>query len=106
VEHRIKVVAAVGGGYEFGKILPEVDPFNFSPHIKVPYLMVNGRYDFGLPLETSQKPMFRNVGTPEKDKRHAIFDAGHIPPKHFIVKEVLDWLDRYFGPVSTIAAGH
>ena len=59
--------------------------------------MVNGRYDFDLPVDLSQKPMLRLFGAPDKDKRHAIFDAGHIPPKEFIVREVLDWFDRYLG---------
>jgi hypothetical protein len=43
VDDRIKVVAAVAGGYVLGKALPEVDPINFSPRIKVPSIMVNGR---------------------------------------------------------------
>jgi dienelactone hydrolase len=105
LENRIKVVTVVGGGYFFDKVLPEVDPVNFTPRIKVPFLMVNGRYDYGIPLDTSQTPMFRSLGTPDKDKRHAIYDSGHIPPKNLIVKELLDWFDRYLGPVNTTASG-
>jgi hypothetical protein len=44
--------------------------------------------------------MFRLLGTPEKDKRHAVFESGHIAPKNFVIKEVLDWFDRYLGPVK------
>jgi hypothetical protein len=43
--------------------------------------------------------MFRFLGTLEKDKRHAVFDAGHVPPHDQMIKEVLDWLDRYQGAV-------
>ena len=66
----------------------------------MPILMVNGRYDYVFPLESSQKPMFRFLGTPEKDKRHAVFDGGHSPAHDQIIKEVLEWLDRYQGPVK------
>jgi hypothetical protein len=27
-------------------------------------------------------------------------DGGHIPPLQDIMREVLDWLDRYLGPVE------
>ncbi len=64
-----------------------------------PTLMINGRYDYVFPLESSQNPMFRALGAPEKDKRHAVFDAGHMPAHDQIIKEGLDWLERYQGPV-------
>jgi hypothetical protein len=63
--------------------------------------MVNGRDDFYFPLERSQLPLFRLLGAPDHDKRHVALEGGHINfdwPK--TVKEVLDWLDRYLGPVS------
>jgi pimeloyl-ACP methyl ester carboxylesterase len=100
LEDRIKVVALVGGGFDGNKKLPEVDALNFAPRIKAPTLMINGRYDSVFHLELSQNPMFRLLGTPEKDKRHAVFESGHLPPKNLIMKEVLDWLDRYLGPVK------
>ena len=63
--------------------------------------MLNGRHDFVLPLETTQKPMFRFLGTPPEHKRHVLFDSGHVPSTEVVIKEVLDWLDRYLGPVVT-----
>jgi eukaryotic-like serine/threonine-protein kinase len=98
-EPRIRTALWVGGGFEYEKTLPEVDPFNFTPRVKMPVLMVNGRYDFFFPKETTQDPMFRMLGTPEKDKRHVVFESGHVPPPDMLIKEVLDWLDRYLGPV-------
>jgi len=100
VEKRIKVVVLAGGGFYLGKKLPEVDEINFAPRITVPVLMINGRYDYVFPLEASQNPMFRFLGTPDKDKRHAVFDSGHMPRHEQLIKEVLDWLDRYQGPVK------
>jgi eukaryotic-like serine/threonine-protein kinase len=100
LEKRIKVLVLIGGGFYPGKKLPEVNEINFAPRVTMPTLMINGRYDFFFPLESSQKPMFRFLGTREKDKRHAIFDAGHVPSHDQIIKEGLDWLDRYQGPAK------
>jgi hypothetical protein len=62
--------------------------------------MMSGRYDFTYPVETSQVPLFRLLGTPEKDKRHVLFEGGHRGPTHEYIKETLDWFDHYLGPVS------
>jgi formylglycine-generating enzyme required for sulfatase activity/dienelactone hydrolase/predicted Ser/Thr protein kinase len=100
VESRIRVAVLLGGGFEFAKKMPEVDELNFAPRVKVPTLLVDGRYDEFFPLETSQNVMFRFLGTPEKDKRHAVLEGGHIPSYDQMVKEILDWLDKYQGPVK------
>jgi pimeloyl-ACP methyl ester carboxylesterase len=68
--------------------------------VKVPILMMNGRDDFLSPLEQSQIPMFRLLGTPEKDKRRVVFDSGHSIPRTELIKEVLAWLGHYLGPVK------
>lgn len=62
-------------------------------------LMLNGSLDHYFPLETSQKPMFRLLGTPPQHKRHVVEDGGHFVPRARLITEVLDWLDRYLGPV-------
>jgi pimeloyl-ACP methyl ester carboxylesterase len=69
--------------------------------VTVPTLVLNGRDDFRFPLEESQKPMFRALGTPAEHKRHLLIRGGHVPPRLEIIKGVLDWLDRYLGPVET-----
>jgi eukaryotic-like serine/threonine-protein kinase len=79
--------------------MPEVDELNFAPRVRVPTLLVDGRYDEIFPLETSQNVMSRFLGTPEKDKRHAVLEGAHIPP-YDQMKEILDWLDKYQGPVK------
>ena len=63
--------------------------------------MVNGRYDTFFSLESSQLPLFRLLGTPEKDKRHILLDSGHgVSPWKDVVRESLAWLDKYLGPVK------
>jgi hypothetical protein len=61
--------------------------------------MVNGRYDFIHPLETSQIPLYQLLGTPEKDKRRLVVEGGHALLNQEIIRESLEWLDRYLGPV-------
>jgi dipeptidyl aminopeptidase/acylaminoacyl peptidase len=99
VEERLKVnILIVGGIYE--PSLPEVNDINYIPRIKMPTLMLNGRYDYTFPLEINVEPFFKRLGTPEKDKRLVICETDHYVLKNDMIKEVLDWLDKYFGPVK------
>jgi formylglycine-generating enzyme required for sulfatase activity/dienelactone hydrolase/predicted Ser/Thr protein kinase len=79
----------------------EVDAFHFAPRSRAPTLMVNGRDDLAFPLETSQIPLFRLLGAAEKDKRHFVVEGGHAPLNQEVIRETLEWLDRYLGPVKT-----
>jgi eukaryotic-like serine/threonine-protein kinase len=101
VEPRIRTVVLVSGGLEFQPTLPEVDPFNFAAHARQPTLIVNGRYDFFFPVESSQQPLYRSLGAPEQQKRLVIAEGGHTPPQDLLVRETIDWLDRYLGPVGS-----
>ncbi len=100
VEPRLRVAVLYAAGLAFERPQPEVDPFNFLPHVTVPVLMVNGRYDYDFPVETSQRPMFRWLGTPAAQKRLVLSEGGHFAPRPQLIKETLDWLDRYLGPVQ------
>jgi len=97
VEPRFKTAVVWSGGFPLTPQLPEVDPINFAPHVRVPMLMLNGREDFTFPIDESQRPMFRALGTPDVDKRHVIYEGGHVFPFARIEKDTLDWLDRYLG---------
>jgi hypothetical protein len=61
--------------------------------------MLNGRFDFIFPVDTSQEPMFRLLGSPKEHKRRVVFDSAHDIPREELIKETLNWLDRYLGPV-------
>jgi eukaryotic-like serine/threonine-protein kinase len=100
VEGRFKAAILISGGLDPYKTLPEAEPFNFASRVRIPILMLNGRYDHRFPVEASQLPLFRSLGTPEKDKKHVIYEAGHAPPRKDYIRESLDWLDRYLGPVK------
>jgi hypothetical protein len=44
--------------------------------------------------------LIRFLGSPPADKRHVLVDGGHVVPRNIMIKESLDWLDRYLGPVQ------
>ena len=100
VEPRFKTAVYYVAGLKFQRALPEADPFNYVTRITIPVLMLNGRYDFFFPLETSQKPMYQLLGTPEENKRHVVADGGHDVPRALLIRQTLDWLDTYLGPVG------
>lgn len=100
LDKRFKAAVFAAGGCVNSKVLPEEDPMNFAPRVTIPVLMINGRFDFMVPVETCQEPLFKALGTPAQDKRHVLFDTGHSPPLLPVMKEALDWLDRYLGPVK------
>jgi cephalosporin-C deacetylase-like acetyl esterase len=79
----------------------EIDPIHFAPRVRAPVLMLNGRYDATFPMATHQIPLFERFGTPDKDKRHVLFDSGHaLLRTRGAARETLDWLDRYLGRVE------
>ncbi|MGQ0720933.1 MAG: bifunctional serine/threonine-protein kinase/formylglycine-generating enzyme family protein [Candidatus Eiseniibacteriota bacterium] len=100
VEPRLRTLVLVAAGLD-ESAPEEVHGFNYAPRVRVPVLMINGRYDFASPFETNQQPLFRMLGTPAANKRHVVLDSGHVPPWPDVVRETLDWLDRYLGPVAT-----
>ena len=99
---RLKAVILQDGGLPLDRWspFPEVDAINQVVHATTPILMLNGRYDFNNPLETSQKPLLRLHGAPEKDKRHVLFESGQVGPGPEVTREILNWLDKYLGPVD------
>ena len=99
-EDRIKVIILVAGGINFSTARPR--PMGFStPHATAPTLMLNGKHDFILPVETHQKPMLNLIRTPPEHKRHVLYEAGHLPlPRVPMLKEIMAWLDKYQGPVK------
>ena len=100
LEGRIKLFLLEGGGLVGGHSLPEVEPVNFAPRHMAPTVIFNGRYDLTFPVEASAKPLLQLLGTPRQDKALILFDGGHVPPMDSkLVRAVLDWLDRYLGPV-------
>jgi dienelactone hydrolase len=103
VETRPKTAILLAGGlYESG--LPEANPINYVSRVTMPYLMMVGRYDTILDHESSAKPLFELIGTPEEHKVLKVYETDHIPPKSEYIAEILAWLDLYLGPVGETSA--
>jgi eukaryotic-like serine/threonine-protein kinase len=100
LEPRIKAAILVSGCLGSDTQRAEIDLFNFAPRVRTPTLLLNGRYDFVCPPATTQEPLFRLLATPARDKRLVQFESGHIPLLDDIMREVLNWLDRYVGAVE------
>ena len=99
VEERLKASILLPGGIDdYGR--PEVHPLNFVGRVKIPTLMLNGRYDSLWPYESAMKPMYDLLRTPDEHKALKLFDTDHIPPRIEYIKETLAWLDKYLGPVE------
>jgi dienelactone hydrolase len=100
VENRVKTGVLVVGGVQRTRSRPEADAINYITRVKMPVLLLNGRYDMTYPYETIAKPLFDLLGTPAKDKVQRVYEADHFVPHNDLVKETLSWLDRYLGPVK------
>lgn len=99
VEDRIGASVLIAGGL-MGLGRPEVYDCNYVGRVRVPTLMLNGKYDAILPPELSQRPMFELLGTPVEHKKYILYETDHIPPRIEFIKETLAWLDKYLGPVK------
>ncbi|MGE5715302.1 MAG: SUMF1/EgtB/PvdO family nonheme iron enzyme, partial [Acidobacteriota bacterium] len=98
LEPRLKTTVLQGAG--LGEpVAPEIDPLNYAPRVRIPTLMLNGRYDFDTPFEASQRPLFDLLGSPTGQKRHAVLEYAHALVIEAAAREILPWLDRYLGPV-------
>ena len=99
VEERLKVSILVTGGFS-GKAFPEADAINYVTRIKCPVLMLNGRYDLSFPYESTVKPFYDLLGTTQQDKHLYVTETDHYIPKSDMIRETLNFLDTYFGPVK------
>lgn len=99
-EPRFRVAVLNVPGLSMLPLRPEEDAVNFLPRVKIPLLMLSGKYDSVFPYELSQKPFFNLLGTPPANKKRVVFEGGHFLPRPQWVKESLNWLDQYLGPVA------
>lgn len=61
--------------------------------------MLNGKYDYFFPYESSQLPFFERLGTPDEHKDFYLSEDGHFVPREELITRSLTWLDKYLGPV-------
>jgi len=95
VEDRLKVNILIVGG-----LRGDGGMVSYVSRIKIPTLMLNGKYDYTFPLDNSVRTFYEFLGTPDKDKRLILYETDHYVPKNEMIKEVLNWCDTYLGPVK------
>jgi dienelactone hydrolase len=99
VEDRIKLGILVLFGASLNESPKDIDQLNYIPRVKVPMLLLDGRYDFAFSME-SQQAFYDLLGTPLQDKEWKLYETTHVVPLPDLVNESLKWLDKYFGPVE------
>jgi len=77
----------------------ELDQVDYLPRVKVPMLMLGGRYDFDNPLR-DQQAYYNLLGTPLENKKWMQYESTHDIPRVDLVNESLSWLDKHFGKVK------
>lgn len=95
IDDRVKAAVLKVAGLCFQPAEQSVESYIYTPRIKCPTIMLNGKYDVFFPLETSQIPMFTLMGTPEEDKKHYVYASGHYVPRQKMIEEHLAWLELY-----------
>jgi dienelactone hydrolase len=102
VEQRLQTVILLDGGFFQERQLPGANQADFAPRIKVPTLMIGGKFDW---IFYGKDALLRLIGAPAADKRAVTFDTAHdvSEQRERLSQEVLGWLDRYFGPAKVIA---
>jgi eukaryotic-like serine/threonine-protein kinase len=96
VEPRLRASVLTGGGFT-GRGRPEARQINYVTRVRIPTLMLNGKYD--TLAGNGIQPMFDRLGTPAEHKQLKLYDTDHIPPRNEMIKETLAWLDRHLGQV-------
>ena len=99
VEDRFRALIMLDGGFYNEKPLPGTDQVDFAPHLKVPALLVAGRFDF---IFLGKDALLRMLGAPAADKKVVLLETAHdvSEQRGDLVREVLAWLDKYLGKVS------
>jgi dienelactone hydrolase len=98
VEQRLKAAIFLDGGFVVEKPLPGANQADFAARIKVPVLMISGRFDW---VFWGKDALLRLMATPAADKKAVVFDTAHdvSEQRTALAREVLAWLDRYFGRI-------
>ncbi len=99
IESRYQAVAMVGAGLpaDYLRVRRDASPIYFAPHIRVPKLIVQGRYDEDTPLKTAADPLYALLSEP---KERFLYDGEHVPPIDVAFGAVRAWLDKQLGPVQ------
>jgi formylglycine-generating enzyme required for sulfatase activity/dienelactone hydrolase len=95
LDNRLKVnILIVGGLAGDGELV------SYVSRIKIPTLMLNGKYDFTFPFDKTVKPFYEFIATQANDKKLVLYETDHYVPRNEMIKEVLAFCDKYLGSVK------
>jgi len=77
----------------------EFDQIDYIPHVKIPMLLLGGRYDPDYTME-QQQAFYDFLGTPKSDTRWMVYETTHWIPRKDLINESLSWLNKYYGSVN------
>ncbi len=99
VEDRFKNAIFLDGGFFQEKMLPGSNQADFAPRLKVPTLLITGKFDW---IFLGKAPMMKLLGTQPADKKAVLFNTSHDvgEKRSDLIREVTGWLDKYFGVVN------
>lgn len=104
VEKRIDtavLMSAMLGPFDSNRLPDIVNPNTYWPHITMPVLVLNGRYDISTHQLHSRAALLETLGTADEDKRGINYESSHWPlPPHRVEKDVTDWLNERLGYVE------
>ena len=78
--------------------IPEANPINFVSRMRMPKLMMHGKYDEVDAFRTESEPLYKLLGKP---KQLLPYEGGHIPDRELFIPAFMGWLDKTLGPVKT-----
>ena len=82
------------GGISLDDVREEIQPEKYAARIKTPTLLLNGRYDYFFPYETSQLPLYNLMDLDKNNKRHVVVEYAHYVPYHIVAEETINWINR------------
>ena len=94
IEKRFKTGVLFVGGISLDDVREEIQPEKYAARIKTPTLLLNGRYDFYFPYQSSQLPLYNLMDLNDNNKRHVVVDYAHYVPMHIVRDETLKWINN------------
>lgn len=94
IEDRLKTGVLAVGGISLDDVREEIQPEKYAARIKMPTLLLNGRYDYFFPYQSSQLPLYNLLNLDKENKRHVVVEEAHYVPSHIAVEETLNWINN------------
>ncbi|MBT8404761.1 MAG: protein kinase [Gemmatimonadetes bacterium] len=98
-EPRFRALVLYSGGFGVASSQASIDAQSgLADRVRAPVLLLVGDEDIVSPVEPHKTAFLGAFGSPDSAKVMRVFDAGHWPlPMNDVIRETVDFLDRYGG---------